>query len=88
MWTLLPHGGASHSVTREALVERFLKLCPDREIRCLLTDREFIGQHWFPFLDQHGIAPCIRLPSRATIGAHGMLVWAVFKNLQVGEVRV
>ncbi|GAQ20691.1 transposase, IS4 [Deinococcus grandis] len=88
MWTLLPHGGASRSCVREALVERFLKLCPDREIRCLLADREFIGQHWFRFLDQHGIAPCIRLPARATIGAHGMPVWAVFKNLQVGEVRV
>jgi hypothetical protein len=88
LWTLLPHGGASDSQTREALVERFLTLCPDHEVRCLLADREFIGKHWFCFLDHHGIAPCIRLPARATIGKHRLPVWAVFKKLQVGEVRV
>ena len=88
MWTLLPHGGASDQRTREALVERFLTACPQRKVRCLLADREFIGAHWFAFLNQHGIAPCIRLPARATIGRHGLPVWAVFKKLRVGEVRV
>ncbi|MPY67950.1 IS4 family transposase [Deinococcus sp. SDU3-2] len=88
MWALLPHGGASDSRTRESLVLRFLTFCPDRQVRCLLADREFIGQHWFRFLDQHSIAPCIRLPARATIGQHRLPVWAVFNKLQVGEVRV
>ncbi|MDK2014484.1 MULTISPECIES: IS4 family transposase [unclassified Deinococcus] len=88
MWTLLPPGGASDSRARESLVARFLTLCPDQPVRCLLADREFIGRHWFCFLDQHGIAPCIRLPARATIGAPRLPVWAVFKNLQVGEIRV
>ena len=88
MWPLLPHGGASDSRVRESLVERFLTLCPGQSVRCLLADREFVGRHWFQFLDQHGIAPCIRLPARATIGTHRLPVWAVFKNLQVGEVRV
>ncbi|GGO41436.1 hypothetical protein HNQ08_005486 [Deinococcus humi] len=86
MWTLLPHSGASDQRTREALVERFLTACPECQVRCLLADREFIGEHWFGFLDRHNIAPCIRLPARATIG-HGMPVWAVFKKLQPGEVR-
>lgn len=88
MWTLLPHGGASDSRTRESLVLRFLTLCPDRQVQCLLADREFIGQRWFRFLEQHGIAPCIRLPARATIGKHRLPVWAVFKKLEVGEIRV
>ena len=88
MWTLLPHGGASDSRVRESLVTRFLTLCPDHKVQCLLADREFIGKHWFCFLDQHGIAPCIRLPARATIGKYRLPVWAVFKKLQVGEVRV
>lgn len=88
MWTLLPHGGASDQRTREALVERFLLACPTRPVQALLADREFIGDHWFKFLHQHSIAPCIRLPARATIGGHGLPVWAVFKKLRPGEVRV
>lgn len=88
MWALLPHGGASNSRVRESLVLRFLTLCPDQQVRYLLADREFIGQHWGRFLDQHSIAPCIRLPARATIGQHRLPVWAVFKKLRVGEVRV
>ena len=88
MWTLLPHGGSSDSRNRKSLVERFVTLCPGQPVRCLLTDREFIGRHWFQFLEQNGIAPWIRLPARTTIGKHGLPVWAVFKNLQVGEVRV
>lgn len=38
--------------------------------------------------EQQKVVSCIRLPARATIGAHRLPVWAVFKNLQVGEVRV
>lgn len=88
MWTVLAHGGNSNQRTREALVERFLGACPHRPVRSLLADREFIGAHWFGFLDEHGIAPCIRLPARATLGRHRFPVWAMFRKLQPGEVRV
>ncbi|MFC3718213.1 IS4 family transposase [Deinococcus metalli] len=87
MWTVLPHGGSSSQVLREALLTRFLTVCPDRKISGLLADREFIGKTWFKFLDQHGINPCIRLPARATVGIGKMPVWACFKKLQPGEVR-
>ncbi|ACO45508.1 IS4 family transposase [Deinococcus deserti] len=88
MWTVLPHRGASDQQDREALVERFVTACPHRKIRSLLADREFIGQHWFAFLDQQGIAPCIRLPARTTIGGARFPVWAAFKKLHPGEVRI
>lgn len=87
MWSLLPHGGSSAQQTREALVERFLRAFPEVAVCGLLADREFIGRSWFNFLQQHRIAPCIRLPSTATVGQFGMPVWACFKNMQVGEVR-
>lgn len=87
MWTVLPHGGSSSQAVREALLTRFLAVCPDRKISGLLADREFVGKTWFAFLDQHGIDPCIRLPARATVGIGTMPVWACFKKLQPGEVR-
>ncbi len=39
------------------------------------------------FLDQHGIAPCVRLPATATVGKGNLPVWACFKKLQTGEIR-
>ena len=88
MWTLLPHGGSSSQLVRQTLLERFLKVCPADRIGGLLADREFIGKTWFHFLDQHGIAPCIRLPARATIGSSRFPIWAAFKKLEVGEIRI
>jgi len=87
MWTLLPHGGSSSQVVRNALLERFLQVCPAERIGGLLADREFIGKDWFAFLDQHGIAPCIRLPACAKIGSYQLPVHAAFRKLEPGEVR-
>lgn len=87
-WTLLPHDGACDSRIQESHVARFLTLCADRRCGACFADREFIGRHWFRFLHQHGTAPCIRWPARATTGKHHLPVWAVLKKLQVGEVRV
>jgi len=86
LWTLLPHGGSSAQGDRQALVERFLAVRGERRIAGLLADREFVGKAWFVFLDQHGIAPCIRLKATSKIG--GVPVWACFRKLAIGEVRV
>lgn len=87
MWVLLPHGGSSSQVIREALVERFLQAFPKVRVSGVLADREFVGQDWFVFLKSRGIVPCIRLPSTAPVGTAGMPVWACFKNMEIGEVR-
>lgn len=86
LWTLLPHGGGSAQSDRKALVERFLAVRGERRIAGVLADREFVGQSWFVFLDQHGIDPCVRL--RADSKLNGVPVWACFRKLQKGEVRV
>lgn len=87
MWTLLPHGGSSSQVIRNALLERFLQVCPVERIGGLLADREFIGKDWFACLDQHGITPCIRLTARTTLGSSRFPIWAAFKKLEPGEIR-
>ena len=86
VWTLLPHGGASAQTDRKELLERLLAVRGERRVAGLLADREFIGKDWFAFLDQHGIAPCIRL--RADSPLNGVPVWACFRKLAVGELRV
>lgn len=86
LWTLRPHGGASAQRDRQALLERFLAVRGKRRIAGVLADREFIGQEWFKFLDQHNIQSCIRL--RADSKLNGVPVWARFRKLRVGEVRV
>ncbi len=88
MWSLLPHGGSSSQTMREALMERFFAACPGRKWGGLLADREFIGKDWFAFLARHRLDPCIRLPATATVGRYGLPVWAYFKKLQPGEVRI
>ena len=86
VWTLLPHGGSSAQHDRTALVARFLAVRGERRALGLLADREFVGKAWFTFLYEHGIAPCIRL--KATSKMDGVPVWACFRKLAVGEVRV
>ena len=86
LWRLLPHGSSSAQSDRQALLARFLAVRGDRSVAGVLADREFIGRSWFTFLDQHGVAPYIRL--RTTSKLNGVPVWARFPKLEVGELRV
>lgn len=86
MWRFLPHGGSSDQRIRKELMADFLRHCPQVHIDGLLADREFIGQDWFTFLSEHGIAPCIRLRSDTKMDSLPVHVFA--KKMQVGEVRV
>ncbi|AFZ69359.1 hypothetical protein Deipe_3953 (plasmid) [Deinococcus peraridilitoris DSM 19664] len=83
LWSLLPHGGASAQTDRKALLQRLLAVRGERNIAGVW---EFVGKGWFAFLDQHGIAPCIRL--RADSPLNGVPVWACFRKLKGGELRV
>lgn len=85
VWTLLPHGGASDTRTRIALLERLHPLLTQRRIH-LAADREFIGLEWFTALKRLHCSPVIRL--HATSRVNGMAVWGLFKKLQCGEVRL
>ena len=85
VWTLLPHSGNSSMTTRIALVERVLPLVQRQQL-LLAADREFVGEVWFTALRHHGISPVIRL--RADSRVNGIPVWALFKKMTPGELRV
>ncbi|MFC6593154.1 hypothetical protein ACFP81_15205 [Deinococcus lacus] len=86
MWRLLPHGGSWWLLPPYLLMAAFLRHCPQVRINGLQADREFIGQDWFTFLSEHGIAPSIRLGSDTKMD--GLPVHVFAKKMQVGEVRV
>lgn len=83
---MLPHGGSSAQTNRTALLERFLAVRRERSVAGLLADREFVGEDWFTFLDQHGSVPGIR--RRADSKVNGVPLWACFRKLHTAEVRV
>jgi hypothetical protein len=50
VWMLLDKQGNSNTDERIDLLERFYELFPTTAIRCLTTDREFVGRLWLNYL--------------------------------------
>jgi hypothetical protein len=61
MWMLLDKGGSSHTDERITLLQRYLSVFGASSIQLLLADREFIGHHWFVFLNKNKIPFAIRI---------------------------
>lgn len=61
MWTVLDKAGNSDTEERTALLQRFVKQFGQTRIQALLADREFVGGHWFAWLQAQGIPFHIRL---------------------------
>jgi hypothetical protein len=92
MWAPLDKQGNSNSDERMDLLERFERLFPKAQIRCLTGDREFIGKTWFSFLLLPRTMPfrlrlrhSDRISSRS--GKSQQRGERVFANLKVGEQR-
>ncbi len=60
-WEQLSKKGNSNTKERLSLLERFLEMVPASRIRCLLADREFIGNDWLKALHTRKIPYAIRL---------------------------
>ena len=93
VWTLLDKRGNSNSEERMDLLERFQRLFPDAQIRCLTGDREFVGKVWCSFLLLPRAIPfrlrlrhSDRISSRS--GKSRPRGARVFDSLKVGEHRV
>lgn len=61
VWEQLPKKGNSNTKERLSLLDRFLGIVPPSRIRCLLADREFIGDSWFAALRKRRIHYAIRV---------------------------
>ncbi|MEM8501911.1 MAG: IS4 family transposase [Cyanobacteria bacterium P01_D01_bin.1] len=95
VWVMLDKKGNSNTDERIDLMERFYELFPHVEVRCLTSDREFVGADWLGYLL---LAPDAKLatPFRMRIRASEKLydghcslnVRTVFAHLQRGESQV
>jgi len=52
---MMPKFGNSSANEHIALIKRYIGLFGKESIDCLLTDREFIGDHWLGYLNANGI---------------------------------
>lgn len=94
VWMMLDKKGNSNTGERIDLMERFYELFPAVEVRCLTTDREFVGGDWLSYLL---LAPGeklktpfrlrIRHSERLNDGHHQRKVSVVFAHLQLGETQ-
>ena len=55
LFKMLDKQGNSHTEERIALMEKFIRWFGVNCIDCLLADREFVGDNWIGFLNEHRI---------------------------------
>ncbi|MHA0034198.1 transposase [Deinococcus sp. PESE-13] len=83
VWTVIGHGGSSHTLTREKLVARLLKRLPATRWKALVADREFVGYLWFAFLRKRRIRRAIRIRADTIVDEMRVDEW--FGHIQVGK---
>ena len=93
MWTMLDKRGNSNSDERIELLERFKRVFPNAQIRCLTGDREFIGREWCSFLMlPQAVNFRLRLRHSDKVSSRSgktrQTGERVFANLKVGERRI
>jgi hypothetical protein len=66
-WIFLPKKGNANTRERIQLIDQFIAVFGANKIDCLLGDREFIGQTWFTYLNQHHIRFHIRIKSNMNV---------------------
>jgi len=87
LWSLLDKRGNSHTCERIDLLQRFIELFGKDKIRCLLADREFIGDDWIAWLKREQICFYIRIRSNAQVATPNGLqrIDRSFEHLKVGQ---
>ena len=76
LFTMLDKRGNSNSKERIDLVNRFIRLFGKEVIKCIVADREFVGQDWIGFLNLNKIQYYIRI-------RHNFKVFVPHKNKQI-----
>ena len=76
LFTMLDKRGNSNSQERIDIVNRFIKLFGKDVIKCVVADREFVGQDWIGFLNLNKIQYYIRI-------RHNFKVFIPHKNKEI-----
>ena len=92
IFSLLPKAGNSNTKERIKLIDRFIDLFGLESIDCLIADREFVGQRWIKYLNDHKILYYIRIRENFKVvqprnGKCVKVSW-LFSNLPLNTCRV
>ena len=86
LFKMLDKQGNSHTEERIALMEKFISWFGVNCIDCLLADREFVGDNWIGFLNEHRIRYFICIRENFLIFCpkknKKLYVWNFFNNLK------
>lgn len=91
VWLMLPKAGNSHTDERITLMEIFIDLFGQEQVKCLLGDREFVGKQWLMWLREQGLDFRMRIHQNYRIAnARGHLVpaWRLFAQTRVNTALV
>ena len=92
LFRLLPKRGDSNFKERINIMERFIRLFGRDSIKCLVADREFVGNEWFKWLNDNAIQYHIRIRDNFWVedSRTGRKIWAqhIFSNLKHREERI
>lgn len=89
--SMLDKRGNSNTQERIAIIERYIRLFGYPTIDCLLADREFVGEKWIEYLNNHQIKYFIRIRENFYVddprtGKRFKAFWA-FNDLKCGECK-
>lgn len=91
MFSLLDKRGNSNCKERKDIVKRYVTLFGKDTIKCLVADREFVGEKWIEFLNQEKIPFYIRIRENffATNPKNGkaIKVSRLFEGLNANEFK-
>ena len=68
-------------------MRRFTSFFGSQQIKCLIGDREFIGEEWFTWMKTNDIPFVMRLRENFLVGKRKKAVKDFFKNLPNGKSR-
>ena len=91
MFTILEKRGNSNTTERIKLIERFIMLFGTSCIKCLVADREFVGEKWLGYLNDNNIRYHIRIRNNFKVYQCSknkeIKASLLFSDLKKGEFR-
>ena len=89
LFRLLPKRGNSNTKERIQIMDRFIRLFGKSNIKCLVADREFVGQDWLGYLNRERIPYHLRIRENFWVKdprtGKEFKAWWMFNHLKYGQ---
>jgi hypothetical protein len=89
---MLDKRGNSDTSERIRMMNKYIQLFGCETIDCLLADREFVGEHWIAYLNDHRIRYYIRIRENFIIHdprtGRELKAFVIFAGLKCGECKI